>query len=61
MNGTVIDIIGINVNVNPIEMQDSSDMAHIITISDGKRKVQITVIYGNITQLTNEEVRSNID
>ena len=61
MNGTIIDILGISTSVTPIEMQDSTDKAHIITISDGIRKIQIEVIYGKITQLANEEIRSNID
>ena len=61
MNGTVIDINGISCSVNPIELQDSTDKANIITISDGDREVKIEIIFGKITQITNEKVRSSID
>lgn len=56
MNGTVIDIPGITVNVLPIDLQDSSDQSHILSIGDGKRMITIQVVYGNITQITNEEI-----
>lgn len=34
MNGTVIDIPGISVSVNPVYLQGSTDCAHIIEIKD---------------------------
>lgn len=58
MNGAVIDISGITVNVNPIEMQDSSDVAHLITITDGDKLIEITILYGKIVD---EKVCSNIN
>ena len=61
MNGTIIDINGITCTTNPIEMQDSTDKAHIITLSDGEREVTIEIMFGKITQITNEKIRSNID
>lgn len=49
MNGTIIDIPGISVSVNPISLEDSTDKAHVITIKDeyGKQ-VQITIAFGKI-------------
>ena len=58
MNGTVIDIPGVTVTVNPIELEDSTDMAHLISINDGKKEISITIIYGRITETT-EKVRSS--
>jgi hypothetical protein len=54
MNGTVIDIEGISVNIKHIYMQDSTDKAYILTLSDGKNEVNISIIYGKI-----ESVRSS--
>lgn len=51
MNGTVIDIPGIHASVIPIEMQDSTDMAHIISIRDGKIEVLIEINYGKIISI----------
>lgn len=34
MNGTVVDIPGITVDVVPIDLMDSTDMAYLITIKD---------------------------
>lgn len=48
MNGTVIDIPGITVSVTPIELQDSTDAAHLLTITDGNKSIQITIAYGKI-------------
>jgi hypothetical protein len=51
MNGTLIDIQGITVSVTPIEMQDSTDKAYIISISDERKITNITVIYGRIEEV----------
>jgi hypothetical protein len=52
MNGTIIDIQGISVSVNPYELQDSTDKAHTITIKDNNNKVvTIEVSYGTITEI----------
>lgn len=59
MNGTVIDIPGISTSIHPIAMEDSTDLSHLITVSDGERKVTISISYGKITQITNEQVRSS--
>lgn len=59
MNGTVIDVLGISCSVNKIEMQDSTDKATVITLSDGEREVKIEILYGKINQITNEKIRSN--
>jgi hypothetical protein len=58
LNGTVIDIDGISVQVIPIEMQDSTDNAHLLTITDGFKTITITISYGRITD---EAIRCNID
>ena len=50
MNGTIIDIQGINVNVIPVEMQDSTDRAYVIVLHDGVNEVTINIVYGKITQ-----------
>lgn len=52
MNGTVIDIPGITVSVTPIELQDSTDTAHLLTITDGNKQIIITISYGRITDET---------
>lgn len=51
MNGTVIDIPGISSIVIPIEMEDSTDKAYIISISDGNKQVELYISYGKITEL----------
>ena len=52
MNGTIIEIPGISVSVIPIELEDSTDTAHLITISDGKKEISIQVAYGKIINST---------
>lgn len=52
MNGTVIDIQGISVMVNPISMEDSTDMAYNLTITDGKKEVTIQIAFGKIINST---------
>lgn len=59
MNGTIVDIAGISVQVIPIDLQDSTDQAHIITIKDNEREIKLEIIYGKITQITNEPIRSS--
>lgn len=56
MNGTIIDIPGITVHVNPIELEDSTDVAHVLTISDEGRIITLNISYGKIT-----EIRSSFD
>lgn len=56
MNGTIIDIPGIIVHVNPIELEDSTDVAHVLTISDEDRTITLNISYGKIT-----EIRSSFD
>lgn len=58
LNGTVIDIDGISVQVIPIEMQDSTDNAHLLIIKDGFKTITLTISYGRITD---EAIRCNID
>ena len=58
LNGTVIDITGITVQVIPIEMEDSTDKAHLLTITDGFKTITLTITYGRITD---EAIRGNID
>lgn len=56
MNGTVIDINGISVQVIPITMEDSTDMAYLISIKDNKKELLISVSYGQITNI-DEKIR----
>lgn len=51
MNGTIIDIEGIIAQVNTIELEDSSDKAHVIYISDGTKETTITILYGKISAI----------
>ena len=56
MNGTIIDIPGISVSVNPISLEDSSDKAYVINIKDSYgRIVTLEVIYGKITNISCEK------
>jgi hypothetical protein len=52
MNGTIVDIQGISVSVNPIPMQDSTDMAYILTIGDGTKEINIQIAFGKIINST---------
>jgi len=52
MNGTVIDIQGINVSVNPISLEDSTDIAYILTITDGSKEIIIQIAFGKIINST---------
>jgi hypothetical protein len=51
MNGTVIDIPGINVNVGVVNCNYGPDQAHTIEIKDGQKEVVITICYGKITEV----------
>jgi hypothetical protein len=51
LNGTVIDISGIKVDVVPIELQDSTDKSYIINIADESVGVTIIVTFGKITSI----------
>lgn len=51
MNGTIIDIPGISVSVNPIALQDSTDKAHTVTIKDQQgNSITIDIAFGKIIQ-----------
>lgn len=52
MNGTIVDIQGINVSVTPITMEHSVDMAYILTIGDGTKEVSIQIAFGKIINST---------
>ena len=52
MNGTVIDISGLSVKVIPIDLEDSTDKAHLLIISDGNKEITLTISYGRITDET---------
>lgn len=58
MNGTVIDISGLSVKVIPIDLEDSTDKAHLLIISDGNKEITLTISYGRITD---EEIRCNFN
>lgn len=52
MNGTLIDIAGITVNVQPIDMEDSTDKAYVVTFKDNRDKqVELIISYGQITEV----------
>lgn len=57
MNGTVIDIPGISVSVVPIELENSTDKSHIVTIKDNVRGITLHISYGQITQIYNEQLK----
>lgn len=48
----IIDIPGIKVDVIPVELQDSTDKAHLLVISDGVKEITLTISYGRITDET---------
>ena len=49
MNGTVIDIDGLSLQVIPIELEDSTDKAHLLVITAGHKEITLTISYGRIT------------
>lgn len=50
MNGTVIDIPGIVVNVSSIHLEHSTDVSNVIEIKDEKgNHVRVSVCYGKIS------------
>lgn len=56
MNGTIIDIPGISVRINPISLEDSTDKAHVITIKDQNGKeIEIQIVFGKITKTSCKE------
>lgn len=56
MNGTVIDIPGISVSVNPISLEDSSDKAYVINVKDSYGKiVTLEISFGKITNISCEK------
>ena len=60
MNGTIIDIPGINVNVNPISLEDSSDKAYVITFKDEHgHNLKIETAFGKITNVSYAKNCSN--
>lgn len=60
MNGTIIDIHGISVDVIPIDLEYSTDKSHLIVIKDNKKELLIHVSYGQITHI-DEKIRSGFD
>lgn len=51
MNGTVIDIQNIFVNVIPIYLENSTDKAYILEITDKEKKITIEISYGKIKEI----------
>jgi len=51
MNGTVVDIQGIDVSVTPIELQYSTDISHLLTIKDTKQTINIIITNGTIQEV----------
>ena len=60
MNGTIIDIPGIHVNISTYDMEDSSDKAQVITIKDEKQKIDIEICFGKITGIKINEKKCRI-
>lgn len=55
MNGTVIDIPGINVSLTPYELQHSTDLSYTVDFSDKSgNKVRIQIAFGKITEVTTD-------
>ena len=53
MNNTVIDIQGIKVLDSVINLQDSTDKAHVLTIKDEHgSEVKVEITFGKITNST---------
>ena len=51
MNGTLIDVPGINVNISTYGLQDSTDKASVITIKDENHQIIIEVCFGKISRI----------
>ena len=52
MNGTIIDISGITVNVNTIDLEDSTDKASVLTIRDeAGEQITLNISYVKITEV----------
>ena len=58
MNGTVIDIAGITINVNSVCLECSSDKANILIISDGSKIVTIDIAFGKIINVNEKNSSS---
>lgn len=59
MNGTVIDIAGISCNVYPIDLEDSTDKAYLVTFKDNRGKVvELVISYGQITEVNEKNSSS---
>jgi len=59
MNGTIIDIAGISCNVYPIDLEDSTDKAYLVSFIDNRGKqVELIISYGQITEV-NEKSSSS--
>ena len=52
MSEKVIDIAGITIDVQTIDLEDSTDKACILTIKDEFKQVILTISYGRITDET---------
>lgn len=56
MNNTVINIQGIHVNQEVINLEDSTDTANVLSIKDEHgQEVRITVCFGKITDVTTKK------
>lgn len=54
MNGTIIDIPGISVSINPVSLHGSTDSAYIIEIKDKYgNSANIHITYDKITYAEN--------
>jgi hypothetical protein len=51
MNGTVIDIKGITINVVDIYLQDSTDIAQLLTIKDKDKTYYISILNETIKEV----------
>lgn len=58
LKGTLINIEGIEVQVIPVDLQDSTDKAYLLIITDSIKTITLTISYGRITD---EEVRCSIN
>ena len=58
MNGTLIDLPGITVFVQTIDLQDSTDQSHLIEIKDQHgTKLKVNVCFGRITEFELDPVK----
>lgn len=51
MNATLIDIPGLTINQQAVGLEDSTDKAYTLNISDGNNKIQIEICFGKITNI----------